>query len=95
MLWDYGTPTPPTDEPRARTAPRTAHDPHGFGRGNALLLNQITTFLTTGVIPNECGTAGLPERRALTPPSRSRWWWRRPRYGVRYSMSVWYVPFAW
>jgi len=32
-------------------------DPHGYGRGNAKLLNQITTFLTTGVIPNECGTA--------------------------------------
>ena len=56
VLWDYGTPTPPTDN----LAPNDAaygDDPHGFGRGNAALLNQITTFLTTGIIPNECGTA--------------------------------------
>jgi hypothetical protein len=56
VLWDYGTPTPPT----VNLAPNGAEfgdDPHGFGRGNALLLNQITTFLRTGVIPNECGAA--------------------------------------
>jgi hypothetical protein len=56
VLWDYGTPTPPT----VNLAPDGAEfgdDPHGFGRGNALLLNQITSFLTTGVIPNECGAA--------------------------------------
>jgi len=55
VLWDYGTPTPPT----TNLAPNGAaygSDPHGFGRGNAMLLTQITTFLATGVIPNECGT---------------------------------------
>jgi len=30
-------------------------DPHGDGRGNAWLLTQITSFLTTGVIPDVCG----------------------------------------
>jgi hypothetical protein len=30
-------------------------DPHGDGRGNASLLTQITSFLTTGVIPDVCG----------------------------------------
>jgi hypothetical protein len=53
VLWDYGTPTPPT----TNLAPNgTAYgaDPHGFGRGNALLLTQITTFLSTGVIPDVC-----------------------------------------
>jgi hypothetical protein len=54
VLWDYGTPTPPTDN-LAPDGPAFGQDPHGFGRGNALLLNQITTFLSTGVIPNECG----------------------------------------
>jgi hypothetical protein len=55
VLWDYGTPTPPTDN-LAPNGDAYGQDPHGFGRGNALLLNQITTFLRTGVIPNECGT---------------------------------------
>ena len=55
VLWDYGTPTPPTNN-LAPNGPAYGSDPHGFGRGNALLLDQITTFLSTGVIPNECGT---------------------------------------
>ena len=50
----YGTPTPPTDN-RAPDGPEFGQDPHGFGRGNAALLDEITTLLTTGVIPNECG----------------------------------------
>lgn len=53
VLWDYGTPTPPT----TNLAPNgTAYgaDPHGDGRGNASLLTQITTFLSTGVIPDVC-----------------------------------------
>jgi hypothetical protein len=56
VLWDYGTPTPPTDN-LAPDGDAYGSDPHGFGRGNALLLNQITTFLATGVIPNECGAS--------------------------------------
>ena len=56
VLWDYGTPTPPTTN-LAPNGDAYGSDPHGIGRGNALLLNQITTFLTTGVIPNECGAA--------------------------------------
>jgi hypothetical protein len=56
VLWDYGTPTPPTNN-HAPDGPAFGADPHGYGRGNAKLLNQITTFLTTGVIPNECGGA--------------------------------------
>ena len=54
VLWDYGTPTPPTDN-LAPNGPAFGQDPHGFGRGNSLLLTEITTFLSTGVIPNECG----------------------------------------
>jgi len=54
VLWDYGTPTPPTDN-LAPDGSQYGQDPHGFGRGNALLLDQITSFLETGVIPNECG----------------------------------------
>ena len=56
VLWDYGTPTPPTVN-LAPDGPNYGADPHGFGRGNADLLAQITTFLSTGVIPNECGSS--------------------------------------
>jgi hypothetical protein len=56
VLWDYGTPTPPTTN-LAPNGSAYGADPHGDGRGNALLLNQITTFLSTGVIPDECGGA--------------------------------------
>jgi hypothetical protein len=56
VLWDYGTPTPPTNN-LAPNGAAFGDDPHGFGRGNTLLLDQITSFLTTGVIPNECGAA--------------------------------------
>ena len=30
-------------------------DPHGYGRGNAFLMTQVTTFMSTGIIPNLCG----------------------------------------
>ncbi len=56
VLWDYGTPTPPTTN-HAPDGSAYGSDPHGYGRGNAKLLDQITTFLTGGVIPNECGAA--------------------------------------
>lgn len=55
VLWDYGTPTPPTNN-LAPNGSAYGADPHGFGRGNSMLLNQITTFLEQGIIPNECGT---------------------------------------
>jgi hypothetical protein len=61
VLWDYGTPTPPTTN-LAPNGSAYGQDPHGFGRGNANLLNQITTFLTTGVIPNECGTVACQSK---------------------------------
>jgi hypothetical protein len=53
VLWDYGTPTPPTTD-LAPNGPAYGADPHGDGRGNASLLTQISTFLTTGVIPDVC-----------------------------------------
>jgi hypothetical protein len=56
VLWDYGTPTPPTVN-LPPDGSQYGSDPHGDGRGNALLLDQITSFMTTGVIPNECGNA--------------------------------------
>ena len=54
VLWDYGTPTPPTTD-LAPNGSAYGADPHGDGRGNASLLTQITTFLATGVIPDVCG----------------------------------------
>ena len=39
VLWDYGTPTPPTDNLAPNGAAYGA-DPHGFGRGNTLLRNR-------------------------------------------------------
>jgi len=54
VLWDYGTPTPPTTD-LAPNGSEYGADPHGFGRGNASLLTQITTFLTAGQIPDVCG----------------------------------------
>ncbi len=63
VLWDYGTPTPPTDN-LAPNGSAYGADPHGDGRGNALLLDQITTFLTSGVIPDECGGTAC---QSMTP----------------------------
>ncbi len=54
VLWDYGTPTPPTTDLAPNGAAYGA-DPHGDGRGNASLLTQITSFLKAGVIPDVCG----------------------------------------
>jgi hypothetical protein len=56
VLWDYGTPTPPTTN-HAPDGSAYGQDPHGFGRGNAYLMTQITTFMGTGIIPNLCGNA--------------------------------------
>jgi hypothetical protein len=61
VLWDYGTPTPPTTN-RAPDGDAYGDDPHGFGRGNTLLLDQITTFLARGVIPNECGATACQSK---------------------------------
>ena len=61
VLWDYGTPTPPSDN-LAPDGSAYGSDPHGFGRGNTLLLNQITTFLSIGVIPNECGAVACQSK---------------------------------
>ncbi len=56
VLWDYGTPTPPTVN-HAPDGAQYGQDPHGFGRGNTYLMTQITTFMATGIIPNLCGNA--------------------------------------
>jgi len=61
VLWDYGTPTPPTDN-LAPNGSAYGADPHGFGRGNTLLLDQITSFLSIGVIPNECGAVACQSK---------------------------------
>ena len=39
VLWDYGTPTPPTNN-LAPNGSAYGADPHGYGRGNALLLTR-------------------------------------------------------
>jgi hypothetical protein len=56
VLWDYGTPTPPTDN-LAPNGPAYGSDPHGYGRGNASLVTQLSVFLNTGIIPNLCGAS--------------------------------------
>jgi hypothetical protein len=57
VLWDYGTPTPPTDNLAPNGAAYGA-DPHGFGRHNNVAgLSQITSFLDSGIIPDVCNGA--------------------------------------
>jgi len=57
VLWDYGTPTPPTNNLAPSDSSLYGADPHGYGRGNASLVTQLSTFLTTGVIPNLCASS--------------------------------------
>ena len=61
-LWDYGTPTPPTDNLPPAGA-QYGNDPHGYGRQSPGLINQIYDFMSTGLVPNVCGTGpciGVP-----------------------------------
>jgi hypothetical protein len=61
-LWDYGTPTPPTVD-LAPSGSQYGADPHGFGRQDPGLITQIYDFLSTGLVPNVCGTGpciGVP-----------------------------------
>jgi hypothetical protein len=61
-LWDYGTPTPPTvDLPPSGS--QYGSDPHGYGRQDPGLIVQIYDFMSTGLVPNVCGTGpciGVP-----------------------------------
>jgi len=54
VLWDYGTPTPPTNN-LAPNGPAYGADPHGDGWGNAKLLVDVLAFLKSGEIPDVCG----------------------------------------
>jgi hypothetical protein len=61
-LWDYGTPTPPTDN-LSPAGPAYGNDPHGYGRQDPGLITQIRDFMATGFVPNVCGTGpciGVP-----------------------------------
>jgi hypothetical protein len=61
-LWDYGTPTPPTNN-LSPSGPQYGNDPHGYGRQSPGLITQIHAFMATGFVPNECGTGpciGVP-----------------------------------
>jgi len=52
VIWDYGTPAPPT----SNTPPRQGTDPHGLGRTNPVLLEQIDRFLRgDGAFVDLCG----------------------------------------
>jgi hypothetical protein len=55
-LLDYGTPTPPTVN-LAPNGTQYGNDPHGYGREDTYLIPQIYSFLTTGIVPNDCGDA--------------------------------------
>jgi hypothetical protein len=54
-LWDYGTPTPPTVN-LPPNGSQFGNDPHGYGRQTPGLIAQIYSFLTTGIVPNICGS---------------------------------------
>ncbi len=61
-LWDYGTPTPPTVN-LAPSGSQYGSDPHGYGRRDPGLITQIYSFMSTGIVPNVCGTTaciGVP-----------------------------------
>jgi hypothetical protein len=61
ILWDYGTPTPPTvNLPPAGSA--YGQDPHGFGRETPGLVDQIKNFFQTGYLSDICHGAcvGVP-----------------------------------
>ena len=53
-------------------------DPHGFGRGNALLLDQITTFLVDRRDPERVRRRGVSEQHAVAPQRGPRSRSRRP-----------------
>ncbi|MEI8126682.1 MAG: hypothetical protein WCG86_02575 [Actinomycetota bacterium] len=56
VLWDFGTPTPPT----VNTAPSGAsygHDPHDYGHNNAGIIAEMQSFFATGVVPDVCAGA--------------------------------------
>jgi hypothetical protein len=61
-LWDYGTPTPPTDN-LPPSSSQYGNDPHGYGRQDPGLIVQIYDFINNGEVPNICGTGpciGVP-----------------------------------
>jgi hypothetical protein len=63
VLWDYGTPTPPTDNRAPVNTSIYGNDPHGYGRRTDALLSQVTTFMKTGLVPDLCNAAacqGIP-----------------------------------
>jgi hypothetical protein len=61
ILWDYGTPTPPTVN-LAPSGPAYGQDPHGFGRETPGLIDQIKGFFQTGYLTDICHGAcvGVP-----------------------------------
>jgi hypothetical protein len=51
VMWDYGTPAPPT----TNTPNRAGNDPHGLGAANPLLIQQVDAFLRpNGVFIDVC-----------------------------------------
>ena len=53
VMWDYGTPAPPTVN-LPPTEPAYGKDPHGAGSREPLVLQQALTFLITGSVPDPC-----------------------------------------
>jgi hypothetical protein len=54
VMWDFGTPTPPT----GNVPNREGEDPHGMGRDQDEVLEMALTFLETGTLVDTC--AGGP-----------------------------------
>jgi hypothetical protein len=61
VVWDFGTPTPPTvNQPN-----RAGEDPHGMGRDRPEVLTLATTFLAQGTLVDTCGGGPC---QTLPPP---------------------------
>ena len=58
-LWDYGTPTPPTDN-HAPDGSQYGSDPHGYGRRTPGLIDQIKGFQVTGLVSDICLNGSTP-----------------------------------
>jgi hypothetical protein len=61
VVWDFGTPTPPTEN----VPNRAGDDPHGMGRDRIEVLSMVTTFLADGSLIDTCGGGPC---QTLPPP---------------------------
>ena len=53
VMWDFGTPPPPT----SNNPNREGKDPHGSGGGEPRVIEMATTFVKTGELDDVCQAA--------------------------------------